>query len=215
MSKVRVSAFTISLDGYGAGVKQDLQKPMGIGGEGLHQWMFPTKMFQQMMGKTGGTEGKDNEFAEQSMQNIGAWIMGRNMFAHSRGPWTDDDWKGWWGSNPPYHVPVYVLTNYARPPLEMEGGTVFHFITEGIHAAHELAQKAANGKDIRIGGGTSTVRQYLQAGLIDEMHFAISPVFLGAGEHLLSGIDLLTLGFTDTKVIQTENATHVVTKKKG
>jgi dihydrofolate reductase len=214
MGIVKVSAFTISLDGYGAGLHQDLQQPMGIGGEGLHKWMLPTKMFQQMMGKAGGTEGKDNDFAEQSMQNLGAWIMGRNMFAHSRGPWTEDDWKGWWGNNPPYHVPVYVLTNYARAPIEMEGGTTFYFITDGIHSAYEKAKQAANGKDIRIGGGASTVRQYLHAGLIDEMHFAISPVFLGAGEHLLSGINLIKLGFTDTQVVHTENAMHVVTKKK-
>lgn len=214
MSKVKVTAFSISMDGYGAGPKQDRENPLGIGGESLHEWMFPTKMFQRMMGKDGGTAGTDNEFAEKSFENMGAWILGRNMFGPIRGPWPDDEWKGWWGERPPYHVPVYVLTHYERESIEMEGGTTFHFVVDGIESALQKAMKAANGKDIRIGGGASTIRQFLEAGLIDEMHIAISPLFLGNGEHLLAGIDLLKLGFTDTQVTHGEKATHVVTKKK-
>jgi dihydrofolate reductase len=214
MSKVKVAAFSISLDGFGAGSNQDKENGLGVGGEGLHEWMFPTKMFQQMMGKVGGTEGVDNDFAEKSMENIGAWIMGRNMFGPIRGPWPDAEWKGWWGEKPPYHVPVFVLTHYGREPVEMKEGTTFYFVTDGIESALEKAKEVANGKDIRIGGGASTIRQFLKAGLIDEMHIAISPLFLGTGEHLLSGIDLLKLGFRDTQVTYGEKATHIVSKKK-
>jgi dihydrofolate reductase len=171
-------------------------------------------MFQQMMGKEGGTEGTDNDFAEKSMENIGAWIMGRNMFGPIRGPWPNDEWKGWWGEKPPYHVPVFVLTHHEREPVTMKGGTIFHFVTDGIESALEKAKKVANGKDIRIGGGASTIRQFLQAGLIDEMHVAFSPVFLGSGEHLFSGIDLPWLGFTETQKIFGENAIHLILKKK-
>jgi dihydrofolate reductase len=213
MSKVKVCAFSVSLDGYGAGPEQSRVDPLGKRGEELHEWVFPTRMFQKMYGKGEGTEGVDNDFADRSFENIGAWIMGRNMFGPIRGPWNDDDWKGWWGENPPYHVPVFVLTHFAKEPLTMAGGTTFYFVTEGIDAALEKARKAANGKDIRIGGGTSTVRQYLQAGHIDEMHLAFSPVFLGAGEDLFAGIDLPTLGFTDTKTTYGERATHVILKK--
>lgn len=213
MSKVKVSAFTISLDGYGAGPNQSLENPMGKGCENLHDWMFHTKMFQRMMGKEGGKEGLNNDFAEKSMENMGAWIMGRNMFGPIRGAWPNNDWKGWWGPNPPYHVPVFVLTNHEREPLKMEGDTNFYFVTDGIESALEQAKKAANGKDIRIGGGVSTIRQFLQAGFVDEMHLVISPVFLGGGEHLLSGIDLLKLGFTNTQVIYSENATHIISNK--
>ncbi len=214
MGKVKVAAFSVSLDGFGAGPKQDLKNPLGTKGEELHQWMYPTRMFQKMMGKGGGTRGVDNEFAEKSMENIGAWIMGRNMFGPIRGPWPDDEWKGWWGENPPYHVPVYVLTHHERNPIEMKGGTTFHFVTDGIQSALEKAKKVAKGKDIRIGGGTSTIRQFLNAGLIHEMHLAISPVFLGAGEHLFSGIDLPKLGFTNLQVTNGEMATHVILSKK-
>ena len=214
MSKVKVTAYSISLDGFGAGPNQSLEIPLGEHGEELHNWLFPTKKFQQMIGKEGGTEGTDNEFAEKSFENIGAWIMGRNMFGPIRGPWSDDEWKGWWGKNPPYHVPVFVLTNYDREPITIEGGTVFHFITGGIESALDKAIKAANGKDIRIGGGASTIRQFLQAGLVDELHLAVSPVFLGSGEPLFSGIDLPKLGFTDTHVTYGENATHILSKKK-
>jgi dihydrofolate reductase len=209
MGKVIVSAYSVSIDGFGAGVNQDMKNPLGIRGEELHEWMMPTRMFQKMMGKEGGTEGTDNDFAEKSMENIGAWIMGRNMFGPIRGAWPDDEWKGWWGETPPYRVPVYVLTHHQRDPVIMSGGTVFHFVTDGIESALEKARLTANGKDIRIGGGASTVRQYLQAGFIDEMHLAFSPVFLGSGEHLLSGIDLPGLGYTDTQVTQGEKATHV------
>jgi dihydrofolate reductase len=184
MSKVKVAAFSISLDGYGAGPNQTQEEPLGKRGEELHGWIFPTRMFQKMYGNSDGTQGTDNDFAERSFDNLGAWIMGRNMFGPVRGPWPNDEWKGWWGDNPPYHVPVFVLTNHPRESFTMEGGTTFHFITEGIEAALEKARKAANGKDIRIGGGTSTIRQYLQGGYIDEMHLAIAPVLLGAGEHL-------------------------------
>jgi dihydrofolate reductase len=211
MSKLRVESFTISLDGYGAGPDQSLKEPLGVGGESLHGWFLPTRTFQQTVGgKAGGTTGPDDEFAARGFRNVGAWILGRNMFAHSRGPWSDDGWKGWWGANPPYHVPVFVLTHHARAPLAMEGGTVFHFVTEGIERALELARKAADGKDVRIGGGTSTIRQYLAARLIDEMHIAVSPVLLGSGESLFAGLDLPALGYKVAEQKATEKATHVV-----
>ncbi|AYB33320.1 dihydrofolate reductase family protein [Chryseolinea soli] len=213
MSKVKVTAFSVSLDGYGAGLDQSKENPLGRRGEELHEWIFPTRMFQKMYGEEEGTKGVDNDFAERSFDNLGAWIMGRNMFGPIRGPWQDDEWKGWWGKNPPYHVPVYVLTNHARPSIHMEGGTVFHFVTGGIESALEAAMKSANGKDIRIGGGTSTIHQFLQAGYIDEMHLAFAPVFLGAGEHFFAGIDLPRLGFTETKAVYGERATHVILKK--
>jgi len=213
MSKVKVAAFSISLDGYGAGPEQSLEKPLGKRGEELHKWIFPTRMFQRMYGKGEGTTEIDNDFAERSFDNLGAWILGRNMFGPIRGRWPDDEWKGWWGDNPPYHVPVYVLTHHAREPLIMEGGTVFHFVTEGIEVALDKARKAAAGKDIRIGGGTSTVRQYLQAGHIDEMHLAFSPVFLGGGEHVFAGIDLPGLGFNVVETMNGRGATHVILRK--
>src|SRR5690606_16618796 len=200
MTKVKVAAFSVSLDGYGAGTDQSRQNPLGKRGEELHEWMFPTKMFQSLYGKGAGTEGVDNDFAEKSFENLGAWIMGRNMFGPIRGPWPDEEWKGWWGENPPYHVPVFVLTNHPREPLVMKGGTVFHFVTDGIESALEQAKKAANGKDIRIGGGASTVRQFLTAGHIDEFHLAFSPVILGSGENLFHGIDLVALGYKSETV---------------
>ncbi len=214
MGKVKVTAFTISLDGYGAGPNQTLEKPMGDGAEGLHTWMRTTKMFQKMMGKEGGTEGPDNDIANASMEHCGAWIMGRNMFGPIRGPWPDNEWKGWWGPAPPYHCPVFVLTNHPKEPLEMEGGTTFYFITDGIESALEKAKKAANGKDIRIGGGTSTIRQYLQAGLIDEIQLTISPVLLGSGENLFEGLNLLELGFNKVEKVNGEQAMHVILKKE-
>ena len=214
MGKVKVAAFTVSLDGFGAGQDQTLENPMGMRGGELHPWMFTTKMFQRMIGKEGGTEGVDNDFAEKSMENNGAWIMGRNMFGPIRGPWPDNEWKGWWGEEPPYHVPVFVLSHHERELLKMEGGTTFHFITGGIESALEEAKKAANDKDIRIGGGASTIRQFLQAGYIDEMHLAISPIFLGSGEHLFSGIDISALGFDQVQKINGEKATHIIVTKK-
>ncbi|MGM9486313.1 dihydrofolate reductase family protein [Ideonella sp. YS5] len=215
MSRLRVAAFSISLDGFGAGPNQSLQNPLGEGGERLHEWAFTTRTFQRMLGnEQAGETGVDEEFAARSFANVGAWIMGRNMFGPVRGPWPDDTWKGWWGPNPPYHVPVFVLTHHARPPLEMEGGTVFHFVTEGLHAALERAREAARGQDVRIGGGVSTVRQYLQAGLVDEMHLALSPLVQGRGEALFAGLDLAELGFECTEHAPTPHATHAVLTRR-
>jgi len=211
MSKVRVAAFSVSLDGFGAGPHQTLEAPLGVGGEALHEWFFPTRTFKKMVG--GGADGStdaDDRFAARSFENVGAWILGRNMFGPVRGPWPDESWKGWWGPNPPYHVPVFVLTHHARPPLEMEGGTVFHFVTDGAEAALRRAKEAAAGKDVRIGGGVSTIRQYLQAGLIDKMHLAVSPVLLGSGESLLDGLDMPALGWRVTERVGTAQALHVV-----
>lgn len=216
MSKVRVAAFTLSLDGFGAGPRQSLQAPLGVGGEQLHGWMVGTRTFRQMVLRAeGGSTGIDDGFAVRGFDNIGAWILGRNMFGPVRGPWPDESWKGWWGPSPPYHVPVFVLTRHARPPLEMEGGTTFHFVTDGIDAALRRAKQAAAGKDVRVGGGVSTIRQYLQAGAIDEMHLAISPVLLGSGESLLAGIDLPALGWRVTERMSTADAMHVVLTKTG
>jgi len=210
MSKLRVHCFSISIDGFGAGPMQSLEQPLGVGGENLHQWFFPTRVFQTMIGNADGATGVDNDFAERGFAGVGAWILGRNMFAPSRGAWTDDQWKGWWGDNPPYHVPVFILTHHARPPLTMAGGTTFHFVTGGIHDALALARDAAGGKDVRVGGGVATVRQYLQAGLIDELHVAISPVVLGGGESLFAGLDLVQLGYKVSEHVTTPAATHVV-----
>jgi dihydrofolate reductase len=218
MSKVRVNAFGISIDGYGAGPDQTLENPMGVGGMALHQWVLGTKTFQKMhadfagslIGDVPGREGPDDDFAARGFANVGAWILGRNMFGPIRGPWTDDEWKGWWGKNPPYHVPVFVLTHHARAPIEMEGGTTFHFVTDGIHAALNRAKEAAQGKDVRLGGGVATIRQYLGVGLIDELHLAIGPVLLGRGEPLFAGIDAARLGYKCTEHVSTKDATHVV-----
>ncbi|MEZ5777731.1 MAG: dihydrofolate reductase family protein [Paracoccaceae bacterium] len=210
MSKVIVSGFSLSVDGYGAGTAQSLEDPLGKRGEELHTWMFGTAMFHRMLGKDGGSLGIDNDYATRSMEGFGAFILGRNMFGPIRGDWPDDKWKGWWGDNPPYHAPTFVLTHYPRDPIEMEGGTVFHFVTNGIEAALERARKAAGDRNVKIGGGVSTVRQYLLAGLIDEVHFAISPVVLGQGEAMFAGIDLPALGFSVTEHVATEAATHIV-----
>jgi len=211
VSRLRVNAFTISADGFGAGPDQGREHPLGRGGEDLHGWFIPTRTFQQaVQRKDGGTTGPDDEFAKRSFENLGAWIMGRNMFGPVRGPWPDYEWKGWWGTNPPYHVPVFVLTHHPRPPLEMEGGTVFHFVTDGIESALDRARAAADGKDVRIGGGAATIRQYLKAGMIDELHVAISPVLLGRGEPLFEGIDLTALGYGVKERALTESAMHLV-----
>jgi dihydrofolate reductase len=216
MTHVRVASFAISLDGYGAGPDQSLENPLGIGGSGLHEWAFPTRTFQRaLFGNDLGTTGIDDDFAARSFENIGAWILGRNMFAPTRGPWTDMSWKGWWGDNPPYHVPVFVLTHHARAPLEMAGDTTFHFVTGGIREALDRAREAAAGKDVRIGGGANTIRQYLRAGLIDEMHIAIAPVLLGAGERLFDGVDLRASGFECIEHAASEKATHVVLARRG
>jgi dihydrofolate reductase len=215
MPKLRVDAFSISLDGYGAGPDQGRDNPLGKGGEALHQWLLPTRTFQRMYGKQDGTTGVDDDFAARGMENIGAWIMGRNMFGPVRGPWPDESWRGWWGKNPPYHVPVFVLTNHARPPLEMDGGTVFHFVTDGIEAALARANEAAGDRDVRVGGGAATIRQYLNDRLIDRMHLVMSPVLLGGGEPLLAGIDLPLLGYEVTEHVASEKATHIVVSKQG
>lgn len=211
MSRLRVASFGVSLDGFGAGPEQSLANSLGVGGEELHKGgLLATRTFRSMYGMDGGTTGVDDRFAAAGFENIGAWIMGRNMFGPVRGPWPDYEWKGWWGANPPYHVPVFVLTHHARPPLEMEGGTLFHFVTEGIEAALDRARAAARGKDVRIGGGAATIRQYLQAGLLEEMHLAISPILLGQGEPLLEGIDLPALGYRVKEHVSTETAMHLV-----
>ena len=213
MPKLRVHSFSISLDGYGAGPKQDRDDPLCVGGEELHEWVVATRTFQQMSGKEGGTTGVDDDFAARGFNNIGAWIMGRNMFGPVRGHWPDDTWKGWWGDNPPYHCPVFVLTNHSRTSIAMDGGTTFHFVTDGIHAALKRATEAAKDRDIRLGGGVAAIRQYLRAALIDEMHLAISPVLLGSGEHLLADIDTPKLGYRCAEHATTPNATHVVFTK--
>jgi dihydrofolate reductase len=215
MPKLRVHCFAVSLDGYGAGPGQDLDNPLGVGGVALHDWAFATRTFRQMFGSEGGTTGIDNDFAARGFTNIGAWIMGRNMFGPMRGCWPDDTWKGWWGENPPYHTPVFVLTNHPRASIAMAGGTTFHFVTDGIQAALKRATEAAAGQDIRLGGGVATIRQYLRAGLVDEVHLAISPVLLGSGEHLLAGIDAPKLGYQCTEHVPTTSATHVVLAKRN
>lgn len=213
MTRVRVESFSISLDGYGAGPDQSLDNPLGIGGPDLHQWLFPTRTLQRALFDKDGTTGVDDDFAARGFQNVGAWILGRNMFAPTRGPWSDMSWKGWWGDSPPYHVPVFVLTHHARPPIEMQGGTTFHFVTEGIHEALDRARNAASGKDVRIGGGANTIRQYLRERLIDELHIAISPVLLGRGEPLFEGIDLRALGYECVQSVASEKAAHIVLRK--
>jgi dihydrofolate reductase len=213
-AKLVVRCFSLSADGYGAGTNQDLNNPMGIGGMALHQWVLPTRTFQKMLaGKDNGTTGPDDDFAARGFENIGAWILGRNMFGPVRGSWPDESWKGWWGDEPPYHCEVFVLTHHARAPVEMKGGTVFHFVTDGIEAALERAREAAGGKDIRLGGGVATVRQYLRAGLIDELHLAMAPTLLGSGESLFADIDLVKLGYRLTQHVATPSATHLVLHK--
>src|SRR5271168_2212721 len=213
MTKLRVLSIGMSVDGFSAGPNQDLANPLGVGGTVIFEWMFATRTFRRMHGNDGGSTGVDDDFAARGFRNIGAWIIGRNMFGPVRGPWLDENWKGWWGDNPPYHVPVFVLTNHARASITMDGGTTFHFVTDGIHAALERAADAAKDQDVRLGGGVETIRQYLGAALIDEMHLAISPVLLGSGEHLLAGIDTLKLGYRCTEHVATPNATHVVLTK--
>jgi dihydrofolate reductase len=214
MSKLRVQGFGVSLDGYGAGPNQDLANPLGVGGDAMFQWFFPTRTFQSMHGDgKSGTTGIDDEFARRGFENVGAWILGRNMFGPVRGAWPDDQWKGWWGAEPPYHCPVFVLTHHARAPLVMAGGTTFHFVTEGIEAALQRAREAAGGKDVRVGGGVSTVRQYLSKRLIDEMHFAVSPVLMGRGENLFAGLDFVALGYQTTEHVAGPSATHVTVKR--
>jgi len=215
MTRVRVESFTISLDGYGAGPNQDINNPLGTGGTDLHQWLIPTRTFQRaVLGNDDGTLGIDEDFASRGFRNVGAWILGRNMFGPIRGPWPDMNWKGWWGDNPPYQVPVFILTHHARPPIAMEGNTTFHFITGGIREALDRAREAAAGGDVRIGGGPSTIQQYLREGLIDELHIAIAPVLLGSGERLFTGVDLRALGYECVGFAASEKATHVVLRHR-
>ena len=214
MPKLRVSSFSISVDGYGAGPNQSAESPLGVGGMALHDWAFTTRTFRQMFGDSGGATGIDDDFAARGFRKVGAWIMGRNMFGPVRGPWPDETWKGWWGANPPFHAPVFVLTHHPRASLAMSGGTTFHFVTEGIRAALQRATDAAEGFDVRLDGGVATVREYLSAGLVDEMHLAISPILLGAGEHLFAGLDLPKLGYQRTEHVATQHATHVVFTKR-
>ncbi|TLY93474.1 MAG: dihydrofolate reductase [Gammaproteobacteria bacterium] len=214
MPKLRVQCFAISIDGYGAGPNQDLQNPLGVGGPELMEWFFQTRVWRRMHGHDDGETGVDNGIAEQGFAGIGAWILGRNMFGPVRGPWPDDSWKGWWGDEPPYHTPVFVLTHHPRASLRMAGGTEFHFVTEGIHVALEQASAAARGRDVRLGGGVATIRQYLRAGLIDELHLAVRPVLLGSGEHLLKEIDMRALGYECARQVAGERATHVFLRKR-
>ena len=213
MTQLKVRSFGLTLDGFGAGRDQDLQNPLGVHGGEMMAWFMHTRFWRRMQGQEGGESGVDNQMAERSFEGIGAWIMGRNMFGPIRGSWPNDDWKGWWGDEPPYHTPVFVLTHHPRAPLKMAGGTVFHFVTEGIHAALEHATAAAGGRDIRLGGGVATVRQYLDAGLIDEMHLVVRPVLLGSGEHLFRDIDARAKGYECAESIAGERATHVILRK--
>ena len=214
MSKVSVSAFSLSLDGFGAGPNQSLKNPLGLNGMALHEWAFKTRTFRTMFGQDGGETGVDDQFAMRSFENVGAWILGRNMFGPVRGAWPDESWKGWWGENPPYHVPTFVLTHHPRSPIVMTGGTTFHFVTDGIESALRQALDAANGRDVRIGGGVSTIQQFLRARLIDEMHLAVAPVFLGAGENLYAGLDLRTLGYACVDRVSSADADHLIVQKQ-
>ena len=215
MARIRIAGFGVSLDGFAAGTEQSLDHPLGKRGPELFEWVFPTRTFREMHGDSGGETGPDDEFARRSMDGFGAFILGRNMFGPIRGAWPDEAWKGWWGDNPPYHAPTFVLTHHPRAPIEMKGGTIFHFVTGGIHEALDRAKAAAGDRDIRVGGGAATIRQYLEAGLVDEMHLAFAPVLLGRGEPLFTGLDLPASGFAVTEHVATEKATHVVLTKQS
>jgi dihydrofolate reductase len=215
MPKVKVAGFSVSLDGFAAGPGQSQEQPLGLHGEEMFHWFFPTRTFRQMIGKDDGDTGPDDDFARRAMQNFGAFILGRNMFGPVRGEWPDHQWNGWWGDNPPYHAPTFVLTHYPRPPVEMQGGTTFHFVTGGIDEALQSARAAAGDKDVKIGGGAQTVRQYVQAGHVDEIHLALAPVALGQGEALFSGLDLRALGYRTVEHVATERATHVLLAKSS
>jgi len=210
MTKIKVAGFGVSLDGFSAGTDQSLEHPLGLRGDEVFQWLFPTRTFRQMVGQGDGETGPDDSFAQRAMEGFGAFILGRNMFGPVRGEWLDDQWKGWWGDNPPYHAPTFILTHYSRPPIEMLGGTTFHFVTDGIDAALQMAREAAGAKDVKIGGGVETVKQYVQAGHVDEIHLAVAPVVLGKGESLYSDLDLRALGYRTVEHVPTDRATHVV-----
>ena len=213
MTKVKVAGFSVSLDGFGAGADQSLENPLGVRGPEMFQWFFPTRTFRAMMGKDDGETGPDDTFGRRAMEGFGAFILGRSMFAPSRGPWADDQWKGWWGDTPPYRAPTFILTHYPRPPIEMLGGTTFHFVSGGIEEALQKARAAAGTKDVKIGGGVETVRQYIQAGHVDEIHLAMAPVAIGRGEALFNGLDLRALGYRTVEHVPTERATHIVLAK--
>ncbi len=214
MTKVKVAGFSVSLDGFGAGSEQSLENPLGVRGPETFQWFFPTRTFQQMLGKEGGETGPDDDFGRRAMAGFGAFILGRNMFAASRGDWPPNDpWQGWWGDTPPYRAPTFILTHYKRAPIEMKGGTIFHFVTGGIEEALQQARDAAGAKDVKIGGGVATVRQYVQAGHVDEIHLAVAPVAIGQGEALFSGLDLRALGYRTVEHVPTARATHIVLAK--
>lgn len=215
MTRVRVESFAVSIDGFGAGPDQSLDNPLGVGGMALHDWALPTRTFQRrVFGQEGGTTGVDDDFAARGFDNVGAWILGRNMFGPIRGPWPDLAWQGWWGDDPPYHVPVFVLTHHPRPPLQMAGGTVFHFVGD-LHDALDQARAAAGGQDVRIGGGPATIRQYLREGLIDELHIVVAPVLLGRGEPLFEGLDLPALGYACAAFTPSEKAGHLLIQRAG
>ena len=214
MSRLRVQSFGISIDGYGAGPDQSVDHPLGVGGAALHEWMFSTKTFRTMSGGAAGATGVDDDFVARGFSNIGAWILGRNMFGPIRGDWPDDKWKGWWGDDPPFRAPVFVLTHHPRDSFTMAGGTTFHFVTDGIQAALERARQEAGGLDVRLGGGVATIQQYLRAGLVDEMHLAVAPAVLGSGESLFAGLDLAALGYRCSEHVPTANATHVVLTRR-
>ena len=214
MTRLRVHSIGISLDGYGAGPRQELKHPLGVGGEAVHEWAFATRTFHRIFGTEGGTTGVDDDFAARGFFNIGAWIIGRNMFGPIRGEWPDDTWNGWWGENPPFHVPVFVLSHYPRASIKMAGGTIFHFVTDGIQAALKRAEESADGQDIRLGGGVATIQQYLRARLIHEMHLAIAPALLGSGERLFAGLDAVALGYRCSEHVSTASATHVILTRK-
>jgi len=215
MSRLRVSSIAVSLDGFSAGPSQSLEEPLGVGGERLHEWMYSTRFFHQMTGQPGGSEGIDNDFLDRGFEGIGAWILGRNMFGPVRADWPDDEWQGWWGDTPPYHCPVFVLTHYARPSIEMNGGTTFHFVTEGIEVALERAQQVAGDLDVRIGGGAATIQQYLRAGLVDELHYMIVPILLGSGERLLDHIEEVAGDLECVEVVSSPAVTHVRLARRG
>ena len=214
MTRLCVRAFSLSVDGFGAGPAQDLENPLGRGGKAVHQWLFETRSFHRMTGREGGLANVDDEFMARGFENIGAWILGRNMFGPVRGAWPDENWRGWWGDEPPYHTDVYVLTHHPRAPLKMAGGTTFYFVTEGIRVALERATRSASGQDVRLGGGVATVHQYLRAGLVDEMHLAVSPVLLGSGEQFFNGIDLVALGYECAEFVPGVKAAHMIVKRK-
>ena len=209
MPRLCVRNFAISLDGYGAGPNQDLENPLGVDGQRLHQWVFKTRSWGRMVGEDGGETGVDDDFIARGEEGIGATIMGRNMFGPIRGPWGDADWRGWWGDEPPYHHPVFVLTHHSREPLAMQGGTTFYFVTDGIQAALERAVEAAAGKDVRLGGGVSTIQQYMRAGLLDELQVAVVPILLGGGERLLDNLNDTALGMRCVELVSSAAVTHV------